>query len=96
MNYDLLRKVHIDPAILRLVVQPGGPDKLGKVKACFEAYPDVLDWIGALAGIGQSPIEAGVSTDLNIGKQQLFLQILALIAAADLTPEQAQTGLNNQ
>lgn len=96
MTFDLLAKVHIDHAFLRLVVQPGGRDKLQKVKACFEAYPDVLDWIGALAGIGQSPIEPGVSTDLNIGKQQLFLQILGLMAAADLTEEQAKSVLSNQ
>jgi len=96
MTFDLIRKVHIDRAFLEVVLTPSGRDKLAKVKACFVAYPDVLDWLGDLAGIGQSPIEPGVSTDLNIGKQQLFMQILAMISAADLTEDQAARALEGR
>ena len=96
MTFDLIRKVHIDRVFLELSAKPDGRDKLEKVKACFVAFPDVLDWIGDLAGVGQSPIEPGVSTDLNIGKQQLFMQILAMIAAADLSPEQAMRALEGR
>ena len=90
MNFDILGKVQIDPQFAALMLNADSREKVETVKACFEKFPEVLDWIGQMSGIHQPLVEPGVSIELNEGKRVLFLQILALIAAADLTEEQAK------
>lgn len=90
MTYDLIGKVHIPPAFAALALDDAGRAKLEQVQECFSAYPHVLDWLGALAGVGQPLRGDGASMEYNAGKLELFQQILALLAAADLTEDQAR------
>ena len=67
-----------------------GGTSLATFAQCFQQYPDVLDWIGALAGVGQPLTDPGASLELNEGKRQLFLQILAIIAVSEMDAEQIE------
>lgn len=88
MNYDLVSKVQIDRELLKFALSDGGKEKCDLVAECFSKYPDVLDWIGALSGVGQPLTEPNASLELNEGKRQLFLQILSIIAIGEMSAEQ--------
>lgn len=83
MTFDLLGMVQLPPALVSIAKSPEGREKLQAVASCFDAHPDVLQWIGLLSGVHQPVAEPN-----DEGKRVLFLEILAMIALGGLTDEQ--------